>query len=158
MSDAPTPTPEVFLSHANARLNEYGRLLAVERYLAGQYAKDVAGQLGVSRQTVHKWVNRYRLHGPAGLADRSSRPHRSPQQVPLAVELTVLQARVDLHAGPVQLAAELGLPASTIGQVLRRWAVPHLADLDRITGELLRSRVTRRVTSTPGPATCCTST
>ena len=53
-----------------------------------------------------------------------------------------MQARLELHAGPVQLAAELGLPASTIGQVLRRWSVPHLVDLDRITGELLRHRVT----------------
>jgi transposase InsO family protein len=130
------------LSHANARLNEYGRNLAVERYLAGQKVKDIAGQLGVSRTTVYKWIARYALEGPAGLADRSSRPHRSPRQVPLAVELQILRARLDLHAGPVQLAAELSLPASTIGQVLRRWAVPHLADLDRISGELLRNRAT----------------
>jgi transposase len=130
------------LSHANARLNEYGRKLAVERYLAGQKVKDVAAQLGVSRTTVYKWIARYALEGPGGLADRSSRPHRSPRQVPLPVELQIVQARLELHAGPVQLAAELGLPASTIGQVLRRWAMPHLCDLDRITGELLRSRVT----------------
>jgi transposase InsO family protein len=130
------------LSHANARLNEYARNLAVERYLAGQKVRDIAGQLGVSRTTVYKWIARYALEGPAGLADRSSRPHRSPRQVPLQVELQILQARLDLHAGPVQLAAELGLPASTIGQVLRRWCVPHLADLDRISGELLRQRVT----------------
>ena len=130
------------MSHANARLNEYGRNLAVERYLAGQKVKDVAAQLGVSRTTIYKWIGRYALEGRQGLADRSSRPHRSPRQVPLQVELQIVQARLDLHAGPVQLAAELGLPASTIGQVLRRWAVPHLADLDRISGELLRSRVT----------------
>ena len=42
----------------------------------------------------------------------------------------------------MQLAAELGVPASTIGQVLRPWAVQHLAHLDRLTGELLRHRVT----------------
>ena len=47
MSDAPTRTPEVFLSHAtNARTNEYGRNLAVERYLAGHKVRDIAGQLG----------------------------------------------------------------------------------------------------------------
>ena len=130
------------MSHANARLNEYGRNLAVERYLAGQKVKDIAAQLGVSRTTVYKWVARYALEGPRGLADRSSRPHRSPRQVPVAVELQVLQARLELHAGPVQLAAELQLPASTIGQVLRRWAMPHLSDLDRLSGELLRHRAT----------------
>ena len=130
------------MSHANARTNSYGRNLAVERYLAGHKVRDIAGQLGISRTTVYKWIARYALEGPAGLADRSSRPRRSPRQVPLELELQILQARLDLHAGPVQLSAELALPASTIGQVLRRWAVPHLADLDRITGELLRSRVT----------------
>jgi transposase len=137
-----THWPKVFLSHANARLNEYGRNLAVERYLAGQRAEDIAGQLGVSRTTVYEWIARYAMEGPAGLADRSSRPHPSPRQLPLAVEFQVLKARLELHAGPVQLAAELGLPPSTTGQILRRWAVPHLAALDRITGELLRSRVT----------------
>ena len=132
------------MSHVNARLNEYGRHLAVERYLAGHKVRDISGQLGVSRTTVYKWIARYTLEGPAGLRERSSRPHSSPRQVPLEVEFQVLKARLELHAGPVQLAAELGLPASTIGQVLRRWAVPRLADLDRITGELLRHRVTDR--------------
>ena len=68
------------MSHANARLNEYARNLAVERYLAGQKVRDIAGQLGVSRTTVYKWIARYALEGPAGLADRSSRPRRSPRR------------------------------------------------------------------------------
>ena len=54
----------------------------------------------------------------------------------------MLRARLDLHAGPVQLAGDLGLAASTIGAVLRRWQLPHLRDLDRLSGELLRSRAT----------------
>jgi transposase InsO family protein/transposase-like protein len=130
------------LPHANARLTPFARDLAVQRYLAGHKVGDIAGQLGVSRTTVYKWIARFHAEGPPGLADRSSRPHRSPRQVSLDVELTVLLARVDLHAGPVQLAAELQLPASTIGAVLRRWQVPLLRDLDRITGEVLRNRAT----------------
>ena len=130
------------MSHANARTNEYGRNLAVQRYLAGHKVRDVAGQLGISRTTVYKWVARFRAEGLAGLADRSSRPHVSPRRTPLQVELRILLARLEHHAGPVQLASELELPASTIGAVLRRWAMPHLVDLDRITGELLRSRAT----------------
>jgi transposase InsO family protein len=130
------------LSHANARTNEYGRNLAVQRYLAGHKVRDIAPQLGISRATVYKWIARFKAEGAAGLHDRSSRPRRSPRQVPLDVELRVLQARMDLHVGPVQLAAELHLPASTVGAILRRWAVPQLRDLDRLTGELLRSRAT----------------
>jgi transposase InsO family protein len=139
------------VSHANARTNEYGRNLAVHRCLAGHKVKDVAAQLGISRTTVYKWLARFRSEGSRGLADRSSRPHRCPRQVPLAVELTVLAARVDLHAGPVQLATEVGLPASTIGAILRRWAMPHLIDLDRISGELIRSRATDERYEHPRP-------
>ena len=139
------------MSHANARLTEYGRHLAVQRYLAGHKVRDIAGQLGVSRPTVYKWIARFHGEGPAGLADRSSRPHRSPRRTPLHVELSVLLARIEHHAGPVQLATEIGLPASTIGAVLRRWAMPHLADLDRITGELLRSRATDERYEHPRP-------
>ena len=130
------------MSHANARTNEFGRHLAVQRYLAGHKVRDVAGQLGISRTTVYKWIARFHAEGPSGLADRSSRPRTSPRRTPLQVELAVLLARLEQHAGPVQLAVELGLPASTIGAVLRRWQMPHLVDLDRITGELLRSRAT----------------
>jgi len=139
------------LPHANARLTEYGRNLAVQRYLAGHKVRDIAGQLGVSRPTVYKWIARFHAEGPAGLADRSSRPHRSPRRTPLHVELAVLLARIEHHAGPIQLATELDLPASTIGAVLRRWAMPHLTDLDRITGELLRSRATDERYEHPRP-------
>jgi transposase InsO family protein len=130
------------MPHANARTNEYGRNLAVERYAAGHRVRDIAAQLGISRTTVYKWIARFAAQGKAGLVDKSSRPDRSPTQIALNVELRILQARIDLHVGPVQLAGEVGVPASTIGAVLRRWDMPHLRDLDRITGELLRSRKT----------------
>lgn len=139
------------MTHANARTNEYGRNLAVERYLAGHKVRDIASQLGISRTTVYKWIARFTAQGPAGLADRSSRPRTSPRRTPLQIELAVLGARLELHTGPVQLAAELGVAASTIGAVLRRWGMPHLADLDRISGELLRSRATEQRYEHPRP-------
>jgi transposase InsO family protein len=139
------------LPHANARTNEYGRNLAVHRYQAGHKVRDIASQLGISRTTVYKWIARFRSEGATGLADKSSRPRTSPCRTPLHVELSILLARLEHHAGPVQLAAELGLPASTIGAVLRRWAMPYLVDLDRITGELLRSRATDERYEHPRP-------
>lgn len=137
--------------HANARLTPYARHTAVQRYLDGHKVRDIAGQLGVSRTTVYKWIARFHSEGPAGLGDRSSRPRTSPKVVPLHVELRVLLARIEQHTGPVQLATELGLPASTIGAVLRRWAMPLLRDLDRITGEVLRSRATDERYEHPRP-------
>jgi len=68
------------VSHANARLNEYGRNLIARRVLAGHKPGEVAKQVGVSRQTVNKWVRRFQAEGEAGLADRSSRPHHSPHR------------------------------------------------------------------------------
>lgn len=57
-----------------------GRNLIAQRVLAGHMPGEVAKQAGVSRQTVYKWVRRFQAEGQAGLADRSSRPHRSPNR------------------------------------------------------------------------------
>jgi transposase InsO family protein len=130
------------VSHANARLTQYARLLAARRVEQGHKPGEVAKQLGVSRQTVYKWVRRLREEGPAGLVDRSSRPKSSPTRTSHAVELRIVTARVEEHAGPRVLAGLLELPASTIGAVIRRWQLPRLADLDRLTGEIVRSRAT----------------
>ena len=46
------------MAHGNARLTVHGRLLLVRRVLAGHKPGEVAKQLGVSRQTVYKWVRR----------------------------------------------------------------------------------------------------
>ena len=47
---------------------------------------EVADRYGVSRQTVHGWLRRYRTGGLDALADRSHRPHRCPHQMPAEVE------------------------------------------------------------------------
>jgi transposase len=123
-------------------LTQYARLLAARRVEQGHKPGEVAKQLGVSRQTVYKWVRRFREEGAGGLADRSSRPRCSPRRTPLEVELRIVAARVSEHAGANVLAGLLGLPASTIGVVLRRWELPRLAEVDRLTGEVVRRRAT----------------
>jgi transposase InsO family protein len=128
------------VAHANARTTVYARKLIVSRVLAGHRPGEVAKQLGISRQTVYKWVRRFRAEGLAGLADRSSRPHRMPRRTSPKTAAAIVAARVRHHAGPVRLAAILGLPASTIAAVLARAGLPRLADVDRLTGELLRGR------------------
>src|SRR3954469_8849190 len=115
-------------------------MLIVDRVLAGHRPGEVAKQLGISRQTVHKWVRRFRAEGLAGLADRSSRPHRMPRRTSVEATASIVAARRAHHAGPVRLAAILGLAASTIAAVLRRAGMPRLADVDRLTGQLLRGR------------------
>jgi transposase InsO family protein len=128
------------VAHANARTTVYARKLIVDRVLAGHRPGEVAKQLGVSRQTVYKWLRRWRAEGQAGLGDRSSRPHSMPRRTSAEKTAAIIAARIQHHAGPVRLATLLGVAASTIGAVIARAGLPRLADVDRLTGELLRGR------------------
>lgn len=128
------------MAHPNARTTVYARTLIVERHLAGWPQARIAEQLGVSRATVSKWINRYRTEGWDGLRDRSCRPHTCPTRTAPAVEAQILALRAHEHRGAVYLAGELGLVASTVGRVLARHQVPHLAAIDPITGAEVRRR------------------
>lgn len=128
------------MAHANARTNVFIRGLMVRRYSAGWPAARIAEQLGVSRATVYKWLRRHRGEGEAGLADRSSRPRRRPNRLSTETEQRILVLRAASHRGPIYLAGELGLVASTVGRVLRRHGVPPLSAIDAITGEPVRRR------------------
>jgi transposase InsO family protein len=83
----------------------YRAVLAVE---AGESVTAVAAQVGVSRQTVHKWLARYRAEGLGGLMDRPKRPRSSPWQAPAAVETAICEMRREHPRwGPRRLAFEL---------------------------------------------------
>jgi transposase InsO family protein len=138
--------PEVFVSHRNARLNLYGRLLLVQRVCRDRRpVAHVAKELGVSRQCAHRWVARFRAEGEPGLLDRSSRPHRCPRRTPAALEERVLRARRAQRRGQDWLAVETGVPARTVARILRRHQVPYLRDCDPLTGEVIRASKTTAV-------------
>ena len=68
--------------HQNAKLTPAGREELVRRVLEEGHPMRVVGrQMGMSRRTVWKWVDRYRREGCAGLLDRTSRPHRIPRRL-----------------------------------------------------------------------------
>ena len=128
------------MSHRNARSNLHGRLLLVERVIAHRRpVAHVAKELGISRQCAHRWINRHRREGTAGLADRSSRPHHSPRRTPAEVEARVVELRGDQRRGQDWIGAELGVPARTVSRILRRHHIPYLTDCDPLTGEIIRS-------------------
>jgi transposase InsO family protein len=68
----------------------YRAVLAVQ---SGQRVSEVAGQLAVSRQSVHTWLNRYAEVGLSGLEDRSRRPDSCAHQAPPEVEAAVCELR-----------------------------------------------------------------
>jgi transposase len=69
------------------------RYRAVMAVVDGARVSEVAAEVGVSRQSVHSWLARYREAGLAGLADRPSRPRSNPNQASAAVEARVCELR-----------------------------------------------------------------
>ncbi|NLE80072.1 MAG: IS481 family transposase [Rhodococcus sp.] len=69
------------MTHANAPLTVEGRRRLIARCRTRPIAH-VAAEMGISRATASKWVNRYRRFGEVGLLDRSSTPHSVPSATP----------------------------------------------------------------------------
>ncbi|MFL6183686.1 MAG: leucine zipper domain-containing protein, partial [Actinomycetes bacterium] len=127
------------MAHANARLTEFGRLLLIQRITElGWPPAQAAESLGVSRATAYKWLGRYRAQGPAGLADRPSRPHRCPHALTAAQVRRVLVARRRRRPGPHRLSDPLAMPRSTVYGVLRRHGMSRLSHTDRASGLVVR--------------------
>ncbi len=124
--------------HGRPRLNSFGRRLLIERLQAGWSAAAVAEAAGVSRATVYKWRQRYRVEGLPGLVDRPCRPQSSPRRVEPELEAAVLELRRSRKLGPHRLAALTGLARSTCYKLLRRHQLHRLDWLDRPTGRLIR--------------------
>jgi transposase InsO family protein len=85
----------------------YDAVVAVVR--DGLSVTEVAAKLGVSRQSVYRWMLRYEAEGLEGLADRSHRPHRVPHQMRAELEARVLELRrLHPHWGPITIRHRLG--------------------------------------------------
>jgi transposase InsO family protein len=103
------------------------RYQAVLEVLDGTPVTEVALRFGVARQTVHRWVARYRESGLDGLADRSHAPRAHPWQVSADVEAAICDLRAAHRSwGPRRLVFELelrshpGVSRSTVYRVLVR--------------------------------------
>lgn len=92
----------------------------------------------VSPVTARKWAARFRAEGAGGMTDRSSRPRSMSTKTPPAVVKRIVKARWRRRLGPMQIAGELVLPASTVHAVLVRCRINKLSRIDRVTGEPIR--------------------
>lgn len=115
--------------HENARTTRHSRMLIVQRVASGWTLAAVAEAQGVTIRTIRKWRDRFAEEGEAGLADRSSRPHRSPTRLAGHEEGEIEKLRRQRLTGPA-IARRLGRPLSTVGVVLRRRGLGRLAALD----------------------------
>jgi transposase InsO family protein len=104
-------------------------MLVVEQ---GWSARRAAERFQCSPATAAKWAARYRAGLP--MADRSSRPHRSPRQTPQRLERRIIALRFVRRWGPHRIGYHLRIPRSTVGRVLERYSMPLLHHLDQATG------------------------
>ena len=127
------------MSHANATLTPRGRLLLARCVVEqGWTLRRAAERFQTSATTAKRWADRYREHGPAGMVDRPSRPHRSPRRTPTRRERRIIKVRVIRRWGPARIGFALGIHPSTVHRVLSRYGLARLTWLDRATGRVVR--------------------
>lgn len=105
------------------------RYQAVLAVLAGASVSETAVRIGVSRQSLHSWLRRYRESGLSGLVDRSRRPKSSPSQLSAEVEAVLCELRREHPRwGPVRLVHEaerLGVDPAPSRMAVYRALVRH---------------------------------
>ena len=108
------------------RFSFESRCRVVSLVLAGQSPQAAAAACGASRATGYRLWRRYQEGGWSALADRPPVPKHQPRRLPRELEQRILAAREYAKAGPLIVAGQLGLPASTVWKVLRCYGVSRL--------------------------------
>jgi putative transposase len=83
---------EVFMENEIKQL----RILAVQRFKAGESPESICASLGKSKFWLYKWVKRYN-EDPSWCEDRSCRPFAKPTRTPSEIEEIVKMVRLNLY-------------------------------------------------------------
>lgn len=127
------------MSHVNAVLTPRTRLRLAKLVVEDGWTYAAAAKMFmVAPRTAKKWADRYRCEGAGAMTDRSSRPRTSPTRTPARLVRRIVALRWRQRLGPVQIAARLGISASTVYAVLVRCRINRLCWIDRVTAEPLR--------------------
>ena len=115
------------MSHANAALTPRARLRLARLIVDhGWPIARAAERYDVSWPTAKRWAIRYLQvrtelapdAAPAavlaGMGDRSSRPHHSPNKTPAPVVRKIVHLRWKQRLGPVAIADQVGVASSTV--------------------------------------------
>jgi transposase InsO family protein len=116
--------------HHHARLTVHGRELLCRAVVEGRLGLcEAAAEHKLSRQTAAKWVRRYREHGVAGLADRSSRPRRLRQPTSPELVARVEALRRERWTG-FRIAQQTGLSRATVSRILCKLKLSRMRELE----------------------------
>ncbi len=136
------------VQHPNAALNAKARRRMVDLILnEGVSVAVAARQFRVNPKTARKWRDRFLSEGPAGLGDRSSRPHRSPNRTPRAKRVLVLCLRLRDQRCAAAIANEVGLACSTVQKILNNEGI---GQLNNPNNEVATPSTRRYVHDNPG--------
>ena len=114
----------------NARSAPLRREEMARSALAGEMnRREAATSFGVTAKTVPKWAGHFRDIGPAGRADRSTRPRRSRRPAPGHVAERIVPFRCHRLTGARIAAATGVLPAMAV-RVIKRAGLSRLKDLE----------------------------
>ena len=75
------------------------RLRFIARWLDGEKMARLCAEFGISRKTGYKIRDRYQDCGVTALTDRSRRPYRHANQLPLLVEQAIVGSRRSTRRG-----------------------------------------------------------
>ena len=116
--------------HKNARLTFLSREALAQLVLTGGVTlNSAAAEFKVTPKTAAKWVSRYQQLGREGLADRSSRPHRSPRRTHQQQVERIVSLRRQRWTG-CRIAHATSLSRATISRILRRLHLNRIRDLE----------------------------
>ena len=122
--------------HPNASLTPEGRRKMVALVIDEKWSIEAtAERFQLDAKTVRKWRDRFLAEGVAGLQDRSSRPHRSPNRTLARRRKRVVHLRRKRRWGADRIAHETGLAPSTVQAILNAAGLGRLDSGDRATGE-----------------------
>lgn len=116
--------------HKNARTCPNSRALMVKRVLEdSRPVAEVATEMGVSRRTVYKWVQRFCQGGEAALKDGSSVPDTVHHQLGQDWVDLIVELRTDYEMTALRISRQLNLARSTVAAVLQREGISQLKQL-----------------------------
>jgi putative transposase len=116
------------------------RLRFVARRLEGEPMAALCEEFGISRKTGYKIFERYREIGVKGLTDRSRRPHRHANQLPLVVEKSIVALKREYPSWGAPKIRE---------RLKDRWPAVHCPAISTVHAVLDRHGLVRRRSGRP---------
>lgn len=111
------------------------RLRFVARLLEGEKMAALCEEFGIARKTGYKIWQRYQHTGVRGLTDRSRRPYRHANQLPMAVEKTIVRLKKEYPTWGAPKIRE---------RLRQRWPEVHCPAISTVHAVLDRHGLVRR--------------